>query len=143
MSEQPNPSAPQPEEQPPRTPLARRRVPRRIFFFGVIAVIALVFMGVVCSERISSLISYIGDVLSPIIIGCVIAYLCNPILKFYEYVVFRKFGRGNLRRALSMLCTWLTVLGFFALVLALIVPELVKSITTLVTNYEYYPGSDP
>lgn len=138
MSEQSHQSAPQPEENQPLAPQPRRRAPRRVFFFGVVAVIALIVLGIACSERISSLFSYIGDVLSPIIIGCVIAYLCNPILKFYEYVVFRKFGRGNLRRALSMLCTWLTVLGFFALVLALIVPELVESITTLVTNYEYY-----
>ena len=82
MSEQSHQSAPQPEENQPLAPQPRRRAPRRVFFFGVVAVIALIILGIACSERISSLFSYIGDVLSPIIIGCVIAYLCKPMLTF-------------------------------------------------------------
>ena len=117
---------------------ARRRVPKRVFFFGALAVIALCLLGIACSERISGLFAYVGDVLTPIIIGCIIAYLCNPILKFYEYVLFRRLGRGNLRRGLSLLLTMFTIIGIFALILALIIPELVESITELITNYKTY-----
>ena len=127
------------QQDPNRPPThIRRRGTKRLFFFGAIAVAALILFGIACSERISGLFAYIGDVLTPVIIGCVLAYLGNPILKFYEYVIFRKFGRGNLRRGLSLLCTCLTFIGIIALVLALIIPELVESITELVTNYEYY-----
>ena len=126
------------QNQPGKTPLPRRRFSKRTFFFGVCAVLALVILGIAFSNHFSSFFVYLGGVLSPIIIGCGIAYLCNPFLKFYEYFVFRKLGRSNLRSGLSLLCTFLTALGFVALILALIIPELIKSITQLVSNYEFY-----
>ena len=116
----------------------RRKVPRRVFFFGTVAVVAVVILAIACSDRFASLFGFLGDILAPIIIGCVIAYLCNPILKFYELFLFRKLGRGNLRSGLSLLCTALTAVGVIALILSMIIPELIKSITELVTNYEFY-----
>ena len=91
-----------------RTHAHHQRVPKRIFFFGTCAVIALVIFAIANSTSFSSLFAYVGDVLAPVTIGCIIAYLLNPILKFYEYVIFRKLGRGNLRRGLSLLLTVLT-----------------------------------
>ena len=60
------------------------------------------------------------------------------ILKFWEYIVFRKMGKGNLRLGLSLLCTYLTAIAILAGLVALIIPELVKSIGELVSNYEVY-----
>lgn len=121
-----------------RTHAHHQRVPKRIFFFGTCAVIALVIFAIANSTSFSSLFAYVGDVLAPVTIGCIIAYLLNPILKFYEYVIFRKLGRGNLRRGLSLLLTVLTAAGFIAVILALIIPELVESISHFTLNYEFY-----
>ena len=119
----------------------RRRVPKRIFFFSGLAIIAIVVFCIANASGFSSMFAKLGDVLAPLLIGGVIAYLCNPILKFYEYVIFRKMGKSNLRRVLSLLLTVLTALGILAIILALIVPELIDSISQLINNYEFYLNS--
>lgn len=111
---------------------------KRWLFFGTLAVIFVVAYCIVNVDSFSTVFKRISNVISPVIIGCVIAYLCNPILKFYEYLVFRKLGKGNLRLGLSLLCTFLSVLGILAILIAMIIPELYKSISDLVTNYEKY-----
>ena len=124
----PEPSAPQP----------KKRTPKRVVFFGTCTVVAILVYCIANASNFSAFFARIGDVLAPLVIGCVIAYLCNPFLKFYEYVIFRKLGKGNWRRGLSLLCTVLTFFGILAVIIALILPELIESITHLVTNYEVY-----
>ncbi len=117
---------------------------KRWLFFGSLALIFVVAYCIVNRDQIASFFSLpaitngIGEILSPVIIGCVIAYLCNPILKFYEYLVFRKLGKGNLRLGLSLFCTFLSVLGILAIIIAMVIPELYQSINDLVVNYEQY-----
>ena len=117
---------------------------KRWIFFGTLALIFVAAYCIVNRATLSSFFSTsdatgIGNVLAPLIIGCIIAYLLNPILKFYEYVVFRKLKKkGNLRLGISLLCTFLTALAIVAVLVALILPELYNSIKDLVENYETY-----
>ena len=127
-----------PQKQSATPTYTRKRVPKRVFFFGTCAIVAILVFAIANADSFAHVFNKLGEVLAPILIGCVIAYLCNPILKFYEYVVFRKLGRGNLRRGLSLLLTTLTAVGVIGVILALIVPELIENITNLVTNYETY-----
>lgn len=115
-----------------------RRVPKRVIFFGTVAVIAILVYCIANATTFASLFTRLGQVLAPVIIGGIIAYLCNPFLNFFEYFVFRKMGKGNLRRGISLLCTVLTVLAILAVAIALIVPELYESISQLVKNYHVY-----
>ena len=115
---------------------------KRWIFFGVLA---LIFVAAYCIVNRGSLASFfssaegIGSVLAPLFIGCIIAYLLNPILKFYEYVVFRKLKRkGNLRLYISILCTFITALLILAVLVAMVIPELYQSIKDLVTDYQTY-----
>ena len=128
---------PQENETPsPKKPL--KSLPKHWLFFGTLALVFVVAYCLVNADSFTSIFSRIGSVLSPILIGCVIAYFLNPILKFWEYIVFRKMGKGNLRLGLSLLCTFLTAIAILAGLVALILPELVKSISELVNNYEVY-----
>ena len=120
------------------------RFRKRWFFFGALA---LIFVVAYCIVNRAALVSFfstadangIGSILSPLIIGCVIAYLLNPILKFYEYFVFRKLKRkGNLRLGISLICTFLTAIAILAILVAMILPELYKSIKDLVNDYQTY-----
>ncbi len=132
----------EPHDQVPHsTKSPTRKIPKRVFFFGACAVVAILVYCIANAHSLSSFFASIGDVISPLIIGGVIAYLCNPFLKFYEYVVFRKMGKSNLRRGLSLLLTVLTFFGILAVVIALILPELIDSITQLITNHEFYLNS--
>lgn len=76
--------------------------------------------------------------LSPFILGFLIAYFIDPMVVWYEKVVTRfrikKFQIKNkkVKRSLSILFTYITVLGFIVMVLAFVIPELAKSIANLV-----------
>ena len=115
---------------------------KRWIFFGVLALVFVAAYCIVNRDKLASFFSSaegIGSVLAPLFIGCIIAYLLNPILKFYEYVVFRKLKRkGNLRLYISILCTFLTALLILAVLVAMVIPELYKSIKNLVTDYQTY-----
>ncbi len=134
----PDPRASAPEAEQTASPPPKKRLSKRFIFFGSCAVIAIIVYCIANAGSFVSLFGLLGDVLSPIFIGGIIAYLCNPFLKFYEYVIFRRMGKSGLRRGLSLLCTVLTALGIIAAVLALILPELIDSLTQLVTNADYY-----
>ena len=122
----------------PGTCPPKKRPPKRVIFFGACAVTAILVYAIANASDLVAFFARIGDVLAPLIIGCVIAYLFNPFLKFYEYILFRKLHKGNWRRGLSLLCTVLTFFGILAVVIALILPELIESITQLINNYEFY-----
>ncbi len=129
------PNEPTPSDTAPR---AKAKTPKRVIFFGACAVIAIVVYCIVNLDTISALCTRLGGILSPLVIGGVIAYLCNPFLKFYEFVVFRRMKKNGLRRGLSLLFTVLTAIGILAAVIALVLPELVSSISQLVTNFDSY-----
>ena len=130
----PQNQSPKPGQNPP----IKRRFTKRLIFFGTCAIVALIGYFIVNADSLAAAFAKVCDILSPLIIGGVIAYLCNPILKFYEHGVFRKMNKSNLRRVLSLLCTVLTAFAILSVVIALIVPELIDSIKQLVLNYEYY-----
>ena len=128
--------APACESPDPRGLLGRLN--RRLLFCGAVALIALALFTISKIGALSAFLSQLLEVCSPLIIGCVIAYLCNPILNFYEYRVFRRMKRSGLRRGLSLLMTFLSALGLVAAVLLLIIPELINSLRELVNNYDVY-----
>ena len=134
-------SEPHTNPQEPETPTPKKSLkslPKQWLFFGVLALVFVVAYCLVNVDSFTSLFARIGEVLTPVLIGCVLAYFLNPILKFWEYIVFRKMGKGKLRLGLSLLCTYLTAIAILAGLVALIIPELVKSIGELVSNYEVY-----
>ncbi len=73
----------------------------------------------------------------PFVLGLVVAFLLNIPMRAVEKHIFRgKTFRG--RRALSFLITLLLVLLVIALVMLLVVPELVRTVGTLVSNVPNY-----
>ena len=117
----------------------RSRLKKRWIFFGTLATVYVLAYCLVNIPSLKSFFTFVGGVVSPVIIGGIIAYLLNPIFKFYEYFVFRKLRRkGNLRLYLSLACSFLTGFAILAVLIAMILPELYRSISDLVNNYETY-----
>ncbi len=125
----------------PATSTAKKRIPKRFFFFASCIVIAIVVFCCANADSIAAVFSNLMSVLSPLIIGGVIAYLCNPIMRFFEYFVFGKMKKGGLHHALSLLCTVIVFFGIIVGIIALIVPELVNSLTKLVDEFDFYLDS--
>lgn len=78
---------------------------------------------------------------APVIGGCVIAFLMNPLAKMYECRVFRFVKKPGTRWLLCVVLTIITVILFLALILLMLVPQLVDSITTFVGNLHGYAST--
>ena len=129
------------EEGTSRAEQAPPKRSKRSVFYVTATVIALTLFAAAVMDPLVSVLRYIFSVLSPLIIGGVIAYLCDPILELFEYRVFGRMKKGNLRRGLALLCTVITAFGIVALVFAMMIPQLVRSLTELFNNYESYLNS--
>ena len=106
--------------------------------FCIIALSAIALYCVVNLPSINGFFDVVGDIIAPLIIGAVIAYLCNPILEFYEYKVFKRLRNGDVRRGLSLFLTVLTAVAIIALLLLMVLPQIIDSIADLVSNYQTY-----
>lgn len=109
---------------------------KKPLFLGIVALVFVVIFCIVNMPSVSALLGQITDLFSPVIIGCVIAYLCNPILEFYEYRILHRMSKTGIRRGLSLLLAILTMLGIIALLLVMVIPELLDSIKQLAGNYQ-------
>ncbi len=77
----------------------------------------------------------------PLIVGCVIAYIVNPLARLFERTVFRRVKRDGLRRALSNTLTVILVILFFVAAMLLLIPELAASVQTFSSNFSGYAAS--
>ncbi len=108
--------------------------------FLLLGIVAVVLFLIVNIQAVTDFFRTVGGHIAPLVVGAVIAYLCDPILRFYEYTLFRRVKSNGLRRGISLFLTMVTALGALALILVMIVPQLVDSIRSLVSNYDKYLG---
>lgn len=109
-----------------------------IYAFLVLAVAGL-FLAFLDNFR--SFQSYSGKIFSllrPFIYGFGIAYILNPILKFIEQECMTPLFGGHIsdkfRRMISILLTYLVAAGIIAVFVMVMLPQLVSSITSLVSR---------
>lgn len=94
------------------------------------------------------ILEHLGDVknaigsaltfLSPVITGLVVAYLFDPIVRFFENKLFKKLKKESTRHLLGVVCTILLLVLILALLLVALIPSLAKSVSTLVSNWDNY-----
>ncbi len=87
---------------------------------------------------ITDFLSLITSIIAPIAIGGAIAYFLNPILKFLEFIAFKKLKSKKLTRVLSLILTYVYALVIIALVVGVVVPQLMQSVLDLGKNYDIY-----
>ena len=106
-----------------------------VVIFAIALLIVLITVNI---TPLSNFILSIFSIASPIIIGAAIAYLLNPLLKFLEFVVFKKIKSKKLIRAISLVLTYIIALFVVTVALAVIAPRLIESIINLGKNYNFY-----
>ncbi len=104
----------------------------------ILAVLILLIFMISNSVAINKWLSSVIRLFRPILIGLTLAYLLNPVFRFFERRAFRNVHPLGLRRGLSLVCSYLFLLLIFALLVVLIVPQLVSSIASFVENYPSY-----
>ena len=76
------------------------------------AVAFVLLFAIVNIDAISAVFSSILSLISPILIGFAIAYILNPLLKLFEFKIYKKIKNKNLLRGLSIASTYVVAVLF-------------------------------
>lgn len=104
------------------------------------ALILLLILIIVNIDSLKEFINLVLGILTPIIIGAAMAYVLNPLLKFFEFTVFSKIKNKKVIRALSLVCTYIFAILFIAVFIAILFPRFINSVMDLGANYNLYLG---
>ena len=101
----------------------------------ILMTLALFIISGVISGTISEFLSNFLEIVAPITVGFIIAYLSNPIVTFFEKRIFKWIRNFKIKRFISILVTLLLVLIFISTIIMIIIPSLIN---TLVSFWETY-----
>ncbi len=113
---------------------------RSLYTLGVI-IVAILFYRFTENMHIGNVFSTVLGILSPFIIGVVVAYILNCITNFLErkvLVKFKKFQSNapkvqKRKRKFSILIAFICLIGIIVGIFAYIIPEMVSSIENIIT----------
>lgn len=94
----------------------------------------LVFLAMYYWKPFTKIIAVAFKAAAPLLMGCVIAYIVNILMSFYERHYFPKSKNEKIRKSARIVCmigAFLSVFLILALVIRLIVPELISCIQLL------------
>ena len=83
-------------------------------------------------------LSTLGGYFAPVVLGCVIAYVINPIAKILSKTLFAGIRNENTQWSVSSMCSLLLVAIVLVLLFGMIVPQLFHSIQTFANNLDGY-----
>ncbi|MGN0675856.1 MAG: AI-2E family transporter [Oscillospiraceae bacterium] len=113
--------------------------------FYCIATFAVCLLLVLLCMRFSSISGFIKEifrVLAPVTWGIVIAYICNPIMKFFENLMKKLFDRKKphpkLDRCISIFISMLLLIAIIASLLAIIIIQVRDSLMEILYNIPAY-----
>ncbi len=125
----------------------------KYFRWGITAFVVIV-VALICNQimnkwdNVSAFGSVVLVAMRPVIMGLIIAYVLNPLLKIYEKYVFEKLFSKIIKRndalkrkfvrGLGIFATMITALAIVAGLILLIIPELYVNINRLVTSLPGY-----
>lgn len=101
----------------------------------IFAVLFALYLGIHYWPSAIGLLGAVVGAAMPLITGCVIAYLVNILMSFYERLLFSNAKNGfaqKLRRPLCMTGAFATLIAIVALIFGLIVPQLVSCVRLII-----------
>lgn len=106
---------------------------------GIIVVAFCLIYGLI-NGSIADFFNTLLEVLSPVIIGFVIAYLINPIVMFFENRLFKRIKRFTIKRLLSVIMALAVLFAFIAFLIAILIPSIASTLesfwNTYIVNYK-------
>lgn len=103
----------------------------------VFAVLVLIFYVISNLPAVGDFFGKVFAIFTPLIGGAALAYLCNPILNFFERRLLRRVPE-TFRRMLGIFLTYLFFILIIAAIGLLIIPQLINSFQKLFAEYENY-----
>ncbi len=84
--------------------------------------------------------AFVG-ILKPVIYGIMIAYVMEPLVRFFQKRVFGAMGNESLKRLISVFCAIVSVLVFIVILMVALVPQIIDSVATFFSNLGKYISS--
>lgn len=103
------------------------------FIFGGAAGCIILYWLLHDTERLAVLLGNVGAVLSPFVVGAVLAFVLNVPMRGFENW-FKKIKNDRGRRALAILLTMIAVILVLTGVVYLLVPQLIETVETLIAT---------
>ena len=100
---------------------------------GVVGYVVLTHLGPI-SEAVGTFVGFF----KPVILGCVVAYLVNPLAELIQRELLKGVKRDNLRWYLSIIVGMAAVLLLLLLLLLMLIPQLIESVGLLIGNMDGY-----
>ena len=98
---------------------------------GVILYVILMHL-----PQIAGTLNSFGRFFNTVVIGCIIAYLMNPLAMLYERKLFKNLKKGSW--GVSVFLAFVTFVVAIVALAFVLIPQLVNSITAFVTNAPEY-----
>ena len=102
---------------------------RDIFIVALVGFIGYKFID--NYEYIFTVLKSFYSIVTPFIYALVFAYVLNPVMKLFE-------KRFKLKRGLSILLTYVSILGIIALIAVFVVPNIMDSIVSMISEVPWY-----
>lgn len=107
---------------------------RLLVLYTVLLVFSFIYI-----KEIFSILKYIIKIFMPFIIGIMIAFVLNVLMEVIENKWFEKLNwNKNTKRALSLTLSIFIVIGFFIILMLLIIPNLQDTIVIFANNIPDY-----
>ena len=107
------------------------------WIIGIITSCILIFLAVRYISAIAYAVSWVIDLIYPLIPGLVLSLILNVPLRFMEKHLFTKKPtprKEKAKRPLAILLSLILVIGIFTGIAVLVIPELVSAVTVVVTS---------
>lgn len=110
--------------------------PQTVFLLliGVLLAAKIIFDFSGFRDFISEAAGFLLSIVSYLLVGFVIAYVLNAYMMVWEKHVFKNMKRRRLKKALCIIISYVTFLGFMAFLIFSIVPTLVDTISSLTST---------
>ena len=105
---------------------------------SLVLALFILYLAITYWGAVAKFIQTICSAAMPLVIGCVIAYIVNLLLRQYEHLYLRIFPHPRARRfkrAFGIVFSYLSIIVIIALVIRLVIPELVSCIRLLFSNH--------
>ncbi len=104
-----------------------------------LAIVAFIlYLAVNYWPSVAKLLGRIWAATMPLLLGCVIAYIVNLLLRQYEGL-YRRLFKGHraqrFKRLFGIICSYLTIIVIVAFIIRMVIPELVNCIEMLVSHH--------
>lgn len=105
-------------------------------YLSIAAAVFILFLAIHYWEKIQNLLGLAFSAALPLFVGCIIAFLINILMSFYERHYFPRSERAAVRKSRRIVCMTAAILSLViivALIIILIVPEFINCIKLLIS----------